>query len=64
MINWIENIQSHLEYGDYLDQIVAGGMERADFISFISDTLDRGRNQQQRLSNFDLIIKSLAVALN
>jgi hypothetical protein len=64
MINWIENIQSHLEYGDYLDRIVAGEMERADFISFISDTLERGRNHQQRLSNFDLIIESLAVALN
>lgn len=63
MINWIENIQSHLEYSDYLDRIVAGEMGRADFISFISDTLDHGRNQPQRLANFDLVIQSLAVAI-
>lgn len=64
MINWIENIQSNLDYSDYLDRIVSGEMERADFVGFISDTLDRGKNKPQRLANFDLIIDSLAVAIN
>lgn len=63
MVNWIENIQSNLDYSVYLDRIVAGDMERADFIGFISDTLDRGRNKPQRLANFDLIIESLEVAI-
>ncbi len=63
MINWIENIQSNLDYSDYLDRIVSGEMERADFVGFISDMLDRGKNKPQRLANFDLIIDSLTVAI-
>ena len=64
MVSWIENVQSNLEYGENLDRIVAGEMGRADFMSYISDKLDSGRNQQQRLINFDLIIESLAIAIN
>lgn len=64
MVNWIENIQSNLDYGDNLDRIVAGEIDRADFIRYISDKLDGGRNQPQRLSNFNLIIESLAISIN
>ena len=64
MVNWIENIQSNFDYGDYLDRIVSGEIERADFISYVSDKLDGGRNKKERLINFNLIIESLAISIN
>ena len=64
MMDWIENIQSELEYGENLDHIVSGDMDRTDFIRYISEKLDGGRNHEQRLSNFILILDSLAISLN
>lgn len=61
---WIEIIQSELQYGDNLDRIVSGDMDRADFIRYISEKIDGGRNHEQRLSNFILILDSLAISLN
>ncbi len=61
MVSWMENIQSNLEYGDNLDRITSGEMTSADFMSYVSDKLDSGRNHAQRLVNFDLIIESLAI---
>lgn len=64
MVHWIESIQSDLEYGDNLDRIVTGEIGKADFIRYISEKLDGGRNQNQRLAYFDLIVNSLAISLN
>jgi hypothetical protein len=59
----VEYAQSDALYSDALDRYVIGEAEDVELIDIISDLLDRGRNKEHRLTNFQLALTALEIEI-